>query len=61
MENTQNEPQVENRPPKKSWIRRHRLVTAVIAILGILIITFLLLTFLPVTVDDTSVSNPAAE
>ena len=59
MVNTQNEPQVETSPPQKPWIRRHRLVTAVNAILGLLIITFLLMTFLPVSVDDTSVSNPA--
>lgn len=60
MENTQNEPQVENSPPQKSWVRRHWLVTAVFAILGLLVITFLLLTFLPISVNDSSVSNPAA-
>ena len=61
MTETQNEPQVENTPPQKSWIRRHPIWTVIIGILGVLIITFLLLTFLPVTVDDTSVSNPAAD
>jgi pimeloyl-ACP methyl ester carboxylesterase len=61
MTETQNEPQINTIEPQKSWIRRHRLATAVIAILSLLIITFLLMAFLPVTVDDTSVSNPAAD
>jgi len=34
MTETQNEPQAQPTPPQKSWIRRHRLVTAVLAILA---------------------------
>ena len=46
---------------RKSWFGRHRLLTVVLAILVLLIIILALLQFLPVTVDDTSVSNPAAD
>lgn len=61
MTEIQNEPQIDTIAPQKSWIQRHRFWTAVIAIVGMFVITFLLMTFLPVTVDDTSVSNPAAD
>ena len=61
MTKTQTDPQAEPNPPQKSWIRRHPIWTAVIAVLGVLVILFLLLSFLPVTVDDTSVSNPAVD
>ena len=42
-----------------SWFGRHRFWTAVFAVLGILLLILALMHFLPVTVDDTSVSNPA--
>lgn len=45
----------------KSWFGRHKVWTAVLIILGFLVITLALLQFLPVTVNDTSVSNPAAD
>lgn len=45
---------------QESWFRRHRGWTAVLAILGILLISLALLQFLPVTVDDQSVAKPAA-
>ena len=44
----------------QSWFGRHKFWTAVLAILGILLLVLALLNFLPVTVDDTSVSNPAS-
>ncbi len=44
---------------KKSWFRRHRIWTAVLALLGLLFITLALLQFLPVSIKDNSVSNPA--
>jgi esterase/lipase len=43
----------------KSWFSRHRFWTAVLVILGILLIMLAVLQFLPVTVNDQSVSNPA--
>lgn len=43
-----------------SWFKRHRIWTAVLIILGLLLLTLALLQFLPVTVDDQSVSAPAA-
>lgn len=42
-----------------SWFRRHRVWTAVLVVLGLLIIMLAMLQLLPVTVDDQSVSNPA--
>ncbi len=44
---------------EQTWVKRHRFWTAVLVGLGILLLLFALMTFLPVTVDDTSVSNPA--
>ncbi len=62
MSEIQETPQIEGKShPEKSWIKRHPIWTAVIAILSILVIGLLLLNFLPVTVDDTSVPNPAAD
>jgi pimeloyl-ACP methyl ester carboxylesterase len=61
MTEIQNEPQIDTIAPQKSWIQRHRFWTAVITIVGLLIIGFLFMTFLPVSVDDTSVSNPATD
>ena len=45
---------------QKSWFSRHRLWTAVLVIFGLLLIILAFLQFLPMTVDDESVSNPAA-
>jgi alpha-beta hydrolase superfamily lysophospholipase len=42
-----------------SWFGRHRFWTAVLIILGILALFLALMQFLPVSVNDTSVSNPA--
>jgi carboxylesterase len=42
------------------WFSRHRFWTAVLVVLGLFLIMLALLQFLPVTVDDQSVSNPAA-
>ena len=43
----------------KSWFSHHRFWTAVLVVLGLLLITLALLQFLPVSVDDQSVANPA--
>ena len=46
---------------KKSWIGRHRFWTAVLIIGGLLLINLAFMQFLPITVDDQSVSNPAVD
>lgn len=43
----------------KTWFGRHRIWTAVLVILGLLLITIAVMQLLPVRVDDQSVSNPA--
>ncbi len=43
-----------------SWFARHRFWTAVLAATGLLLLLLALLNFLPVSVDDTAVSAPAA-
>ncbi len=52
--------QPKEEKPTKSWFRRHPVWTTLLAIIGILLILFALMAFLPVRVNDTSVSNPAA-
>jgi esterase/lipase len=42
-----------------SWIRRHRFWTAVLVVVGSLLLVVAVMNFLPVSVDDASVSNPA--
>ena len=54
----ENEQTLETQP--QSWFGRHKIVTTVLAVLGILLLILALLNFLPVNVDDTSVSNPAS-
>lgn len=57
-----NEPQTTNLSENKSaqsWLQRHPIWTTVLAILGILILFLIVLSFLPFNVEDTSVSNPA--
>jgi len=51
-----------NEPPSEqpNWLKRHLGLTAVFIILDILIVGLILLTVLPVTVNDTAVSDPAA-
>lgn len=44
----------------KNWFQRHPILTALMVIVDILVVVVLLLFLWPVTVDDTSVSNPAA-
>lgn len=44
----------------RSWFRRHPIWTTLLAIVGILLILFALMAFLPVSVNDTSVPNPAS-
>jgi len=57
-----NEPQTTNLSENKSaqpWPRRHPIWMTILAILGVLILLFTVLSFLPFNVEDTSVSNPA--
>ena len=42
-----------------SWLRHHRIVTVLLIAVALLFAVLIVLNFLPVTVDDTSVSNPA--
>ncbi len=55
-----NTSQINEQKTTTSWFRRHPVWTTILAIVGILLLFMALMTFLPVTVDDTSVSNPAA-
>lgn len=50
---------MEENKNQESWFRRHRVWTAALLVVGILLTTLALLQLLPVTVDDQSVSNPA--
>ncbi len=46
---------------RPSWFRRHPVISVILFIFLILIIILAYLQFSPVTVDDTSISNPAAD
>lgn len=54
------EPRTIAKPGAGGWVRRHPVWTGLIAFGVMLLIVLALVTFLPVTVDDASVSNPAA-
>jgi carboxylesterase len=43
----------------KSWFRRHRFWTTLLVVIGLLLLILSLLQFMPVSVEDSSVSNPA--
>ncbi|MFN2124997.1 MAG: alpha/beta hydrolase [Candidatus Promineifilaceae bacterium] len=44
-----------------SWFSRHKIWTAVLIIIALLAVILAFMQFMPVTVDDASVANPAAD
>ena len=48
-----------NGNPVTTWIKTHPVITGILIVVGFLVLLFVVMTRLPVTVDDTSVSNPA--
>ena len=43
------------------WVRNHPVVTGIVTVLALLIMLFAIMTFWPVSVEDTSISDPAVD